>query len=353
MHTLPDRDGIDGLNEDRGAYVKDGGGVAFVPSWLARPKKERRWVNALLFALTALTTTAAGMQMGLSMQMALSPGGFDAAPASLLDLGLSDLVIGLPFSLTLLGILGVHEMGHFLASRGWRVRASLPYFIPFPSMIGTLGAVIKIRSRIPHRRALIDIGAAGPLAGFVMSVAAVIIGLWLSPIVPAATFADGGISFGNSILSSWLSDVIVGRVPEGYAIYDHPVFTAGWLGLFVTVLNLMPVGQFDGGHIVYAVFGDRAHTLVSRATIVLLGLFWALGPPYDWVTALDVTAWIGSRWPGWLFWMFLALILGRRHPPPLDPRSELDGPRRWMGYVSLAIFILCFVPRPISLLPPQ
>jgi membrane-associated protease RseP (regulator of RpoE activity) len=342
------------LNEAQGPYRRGDGGVTFEPSWQVPPKKkEKRWINALLLGLTVLTTTAAGMQMGLSMQLALTPGGVRSGLVSLSDLGPGDLLIGLPFSLTLLTILGVHEMGHFLASRSWRVRASLPYFIPFPSMIGTLGAVIKIRSRIPNRRALIDIGAAGPLAGFVVAVAAVIVGLRLSPIVPVSTFADGGISLGNSILSGWLTDVVVGRVPEGYAIYDHPVFMAGWLGLFVTVLNLMPVGQFDGGHIVYAIFGRTAHTVISRGTIVVLGLFWALGPPYDWLTTMDLSAWIGSRWPGWLFWMFIAVLLGRRHPTPVDPYSKLDGPRRLIGYVSLAIFVLCFVPRPISLLPPQ
>jgi membrane-associated protease RseP (regulator of RpoE activity) len=142
-------------------------------------------------------------------------------------------------------------------------------------------------------------------------------------------------------------------VPEGFAIYDHPVYTAGWLGLFVTVLNLMPVGQFDGGHIVYAGFGHRAHILMSRATILLLGLVWALTPPYDWTTQWDLSLWLESRWPGWLVWIFLAMILGRRHPPPIDPHSGLDRTRRMLGYVSLVIFILCFVPRPMSLLLPQ
>ncbi|MDA0748406.1 MAG: site-2 protease family protein, partial [bacterium] len=238
--------------------------------------------------------------------------------------------------------------------RRWRVRASLPYFIPFPppSPIGTMGAVIKIKSRIPNRRALMDIGAAGPIAGFVVAVLALGIGLHYSTIVPNAEVSEGALQFGDSLLSGWMSDLILGPLPPGYDVYIHPVGFAGWLGLFVTVLNLLPMGQFDGGHIVYAIFG-RKHRLISHSTLLLLALFWAFGPSYGWLdAAYPFQAWWDSRWPGWLVWIFMALILGRQHPPPSDPYTELDRPRMIVGCLSLVIFVLCFIPRPISIVGP-
>lgn len=319
-----------------------------------RDAKDRIWLNVLLFVLTAYTTTAAGVRMAVAMHVAVSP---ESLPRDLYSPELlwnpKYLVMGLPFSGTLLLILGIHEMGHYLTSRRWMVRATLPYFIPFPSFIGTLGAVIKIRSRIPNRRALMDIGASGPLAGFVVALLALIVGLHLSEIVPVSTFAEGGISLGNSILGGWLTNQIIGDLPDGFAIYDHPIFVAGWLGLFVTALNLMPVGQFDGGHIVYAFGGARVHALVSKAALFVLGGLWALGPPYDWLYVQDgVSTWLDTRWPGWLIWILIALALGRRHTPTGDPDLVLDPFRKLMGYLSLIIFVLCFVPRPVSFSVP-
>ena len=319
-----------------------------------RDTGNRIWLNVLLFVLTAYTTTVAGVEMAVAMQVAVSPASF---PGDLHSTELlwnpEFLVLGLPFSGTLLLILGIHEMGHYLTSRRWKVRATLPFFIPFPSLIGTLGAVIKIRSRIPNRRALMDIGASGPLAGFVVALLALIVGLHLSEIVPVSTFAQGGISLGNSILGGWLTNQIIGDLPDGFAIYDHPVFVAGWLGLFVTALNLMPVGQFDGGHIVYAFGGARIHALVSKAALVVLAGLWALGPPYDWLYVQDgVSTWLDSRWPGWLIWILIALALGRRHSPTGDPDLVLDPSRKLLGTLSFIIFLLCFVPRPISFSVP-
>ena len=316
--------------------------------------RDRIWLNVLLFVLTAYTTTAAGVQMAVAMHVAVSP---ESLPRDLYSTELlwnpKYLVLGLPFSGTLLLILGIHEMGHYLTSRRWMVRATLPYFIPFPSFIGTLGAVIKIRSRIPNRRALMDIGASGPLAGFVVALLALIVGLHLSEIVPVSTFAEGGISLGNSILGRLLTNQIIGDLPDGFAIYDHPIFVAGWLGLFVTALNLMPVGQFDGGHIVYAFGGARIHALVSKAALFVLGGLWTLGPPYDWLYVQDgVSTWLDTRWPGWLIWILIALALGRRHTPTGDPDLALDPFRKLMGYLSLIIFVLCFVPRPVSFSVP-
>jgi membrane-associated protease RseP (regulator of RpoE activity) len=306
-------------------------------------------IHVGLFVLTLLTTTMAGAQVTPE---------FRAIPLDELNwrtlFRLDILVHGLPFSLSLLGILGIHEMGHFVASRAWRVRATLPYFIPFPlSMIGTLGAVIRIRSRIPNRRALIDIGAAGPVAGFVVAVAALSYGLAHAQIVSVADFEGGSaIVFGDSLLTSWLQSWIVGPLPLGHDVMLHPVGFAGWLGLFVTVLNLLPVGQFDGGHIVYAALGRKSNH-VSRATVIGLILFWAAGPDYVWMgSETPLSDWLTTRWPGWLVWAVLALLLGRRHPSPVDPYTTLDVPRKCLGILSVIIFILCFIPRPIYFLDP-
>ncbi len=332
-------EGVDG-GTGRTAYEREG--VIYEPSWRVRSRRDRLWVQVLLFFGTAYTTTHAGMWMSKSLEIAPETAGW----AVLIDPRY--LVHGLPFSVSILAILGIHEMGHYLASRRWHVRASLPYFIPFPSIIGTLGAVIKMRSRIPNRRALTDIGAAGPLAGFVVAIVAHGIGLHLSDVVPKSEVPQGALTLGDSILSAWMGKLIIGELAEHQDVMLHPVAFAGWLGLLVTVLNLLPVGQFDGGHIVYAIFGRR-HELISKATMVGLGLIWALGPPYDWIHEAGVaSAWIGSRWPGWLVWMFLAMILGRRHPPPGDPYTGLNSGRKAIGVLALVIFVLCFVPRPLS-----
>ena len=317
-------------------------GNRYFPTQTALPEtQENLRLHIGLFLATAYTTTMAGMFM--SPQMASMPDSWHI----LIDPRY--LVYGLPFSATLLIILGIHEMGHYVTSRRWGVRASLPYFIPFPSFIGTLGAVIKLRSQIPNRRALIDIGASGPIAGFVMSVIALGVGLHMSEVIEVRDVSEGTLALGESLLSGWLGKWIIGDLPNGYDVMLHPVAFAGWLGLFVTVLNLLPMGQFDGGHIVYAIFG-RKHQLISRATMVGLALMWLLAPPYYWWDAQSMfEAWYDSRWVGWLVWLGLAALMGRHHPPPANPNIELDSARRWIGYVSLAIFVLCFIPDPVQI----
>lgn len=316
-------------------------GIQWSYTYEGQAPKEKLWLHGLLFVLTVYTTMLAGMLMSADLATQVLPEDwtvfFDP----------HYLIYGLPFSVTLLAILGIHEMGHYVAARVWKVQASLPYFIPFPSMIGTLGAVIKLRARIPNRRALIDIGAAGPLAGFVVAVIALIVGLHMSEVIVAGEVPEGAMSLGDSLLSAWIGDLVVGDLPDGYDVMLHPVAFAGWLGLFVTVLNLLPMGQFDGGHIVYAIFG-RWHKQISRATLVALGFLWAFTPPYAWWNTPDMfSVWLDSRWPGWLVWMFMALIMGQKHPPPENPFVELDPPRRWIGYLCLVIFALCFIPNPI------
>ena len=307
---------------------------------LSRTRENLR-LHVGLFLATVYTTTVAGMPM--SSKWISMPDNWHI----LIDPRY--LVYGLPFSATLLIILGIHEMGHYVTSRRWGVRASLPYFIPFPSFIGTLGAVIKLRSPIPNRRALIDIGASGPIAGFVMSVIALSAGLHMSEVIEVRDIPEGALTLGDSLLSGWLGISVIGDLPEGYDVMLHPVAFAGWLGLFVTVLNLLPMGQFDGGHIVYAIFGEK-HRLISRATMVGLALMWLLAPPYHWWDAESVfRAWYDSRWVGWLVWLGLAALMGRHHPPLANFDVELDPARRWIGYASLAIFVLCFIPDPIQI----
>lgn len=263
---------------------------------------------------------------------------------------------GFLFSVTLLTILGIHEFGHYFASRRWGVKATLPYFIPAPIAFGTMGAVIKIKSPIPNRNALIDIGAAGPVAGFVAAILALCVGLSLSE-VKATETAGGGISLGDSLLSSLLADLIVGKPAPGTDIFLHPVAFAGWLGLFITVLNLLPIGQLDGGHIVYALF-ERRHAVIANVTTVALLLLTMAGPPYTWLHTLQTPglhavpvfkAWLAERWYGWVFFvLIIRVFLGVRHPPLIEAERPLDPSRKRLGYAALVIFMLCFIPVPFS-----
>jgi len=238
---------------------------------------------------------------------------------------------GIPFSLTLMLILLSHELSHYFASKRHGVKATLPYFIPAPiTIIGTFGAFIKMKSPIVSRKALIDIGASGPIAGFVISLIATIIGLHLSEIVPMSR-TSGGLNLGDSILFSFLSGIILDVTPSGSDILLNPIAFAGWIGFFVTSINLIPMGQLDGGHIAYALIGER-HVRLSMALITvmfLLGLF---------------------LWEGWLVWAALLLVLGFRHPPVIYWEVPLDRKRKVIGWLSLLIFILTFIPVPFKLL---
>jgi membrane-associated protease RseP (regulator of RpoE activity) len=235
---------------------------------------------------------------------------------------------GLPFSLTLLLILMVHELSHYFTSRRHHVSASLPYFIPAPPIIGTFGAIIKMKPPIPDKRSLIDIGASGPIGGFIIAIIACVTGLSLSEVKPAGAL-DGGLAFGSSLLFSFLSDLVLQTGPEEYDVMLHPVAFAGWIGLLVTSLNLLPIGQLDGGHIVYALFGEK-HGLIAKITIPIL-------------IVMGITL-----WPGWIVWAILMLIMGHKHPPVVYPHIQLDKNRKIIGWISLAIFILTFTPMPVQ-----
>lgn len=237
---------------------------------------------------------------------------------------------GLPFSLSLLLILLTHEFSHYIASRKHNVKATLPYFIPAPTLFGTFGAVIKMKSPITTKNALMDIGASGPIAGFVVSFLAAALGLHFSEVVEM-TMSEGAMIFGDPLVFIGLTKVIIGSVPENYDVLLHPVGVAGWIGFFVTALNLLPVGQLDGGHIAYALLGKR-HTSLSIALIAgmtIFGLF---------------------QFKGWLFLAFLMLILGFRHPPIIYSEIPLDRKRITVGWIAVIIFIITFTPVPIRIL---
>jgi len=268
-------------------------------------------LNIFLFILTFASTLSVG---------ALHQGADIIADPRL-------IVKGLPFSLSLLGILLVHEFSHYFMSRRHGVDSSLPYFIPAPTLFGTLGAFITMRSRITTRNALMDIGSSGPIAGFLVSVAATVIGLTFSD-VRAVSSSGETIILGDSLLFFLLTKLVIGSVPAGSDVYLHPVAFAGWIGFFVTSLNLIPIGQLDGGHIAYAILGER-HRLISR---LLIGVLLILG--------VFVFA-------GWAVWAILLFFLGSKHPPILYPDIQLDLGRKAVGILAFIIFILTFIPVPV------
>ncbi len=277
-------------------------------------RRGKLWIHVVLFVATLVTTTLAG-----ALQNGVDP--------------LSDprsIASGLPFALTLMTILLVHELGHYFVSRHHGVQATLPYFIPAPSFIGTFGAFIRIKSPPPDRRSLFDVAAAGPLAGLVLAVPAVIVGLRLSTIATDER-ASGGIALGSSLLLSFLSRITLGLLPDEANIVMHPIGFAGWIGLLVTAMNLLPVGQLDGGHVSYALFGQR-HVWVSSLTLVV-------------ILSLGFMRW----WDGWLIWGVLLLLLGIRHPPPLDPDVPLDPKRKFVGWLMIVILAVTFIPAPFSI----
>jgi len=280
------------------------------------PKPRRLWVHGLLLLLTLATTIVAG-----AIQQGVNP---------LETPGL--LYKGLPFSLTLLLILGTHEMGHYLVSRKHRLDVTLPYFIPAPPVpfiIGTFGAFIRIRSPIRDKRALLDVGCAGPLAGVLISIPVIWLGLKLSTVTVMGG-GEGGLTLGEPLLFKLLSWLALGHLAPNANVILNPIAFAGWIGLLVTALNLMPVGQLDGGHVTYALFPNY-HRYISLA---VLGILVVCGLIF---------------WEGWLFWAVLLTFMGWRHPPPYFYWLPLDRRRRILGAITIVVFILTFAPAPFAL----
>lgn len=292
---------------------------------------DRPWVHLGLLALTLLTTTFVGGCHYLSFEQAFEPladadvTGIFGRPSFYLN--------GLWYSLTVLGILGCHEMGHYVACLRYRVDATRPYFLPAPlPLTGTLGAVIRIRSRIPSKVALFDIGIAGPIAGFVVTVPALVAGLALSEVVALPADQSELISLGEPLLFRFAAWLVFGEVADGYSINMHPMAFAAWFGLLATALNLFPVAQLDGGHISYAVLGHRSLWVTSAMVLVAVAL------------TFQSTSWIA-----WTVMLLLMLaVVGPRHPPTLDDTTPLGRERLWLTLFAVFMLVVCFTPAPIE-----
>jgi membrane-associated protease RseP (regulator of RpoE activity) len=285
------------------------------------------WVNVALFGVTCVSTMIVGT--ALMEDYTHSWNGVLAFVGEMLR-SPAVLLRGLPFSLAIMTILLAHEMGHYLTCRYYGIDATLPYFIPAPTMVGTMGAFIRIKSPIQHRAALLEVGIAGPIAGFVLAVPTLIIALAKSSgfISPDASLF--GIERGEPLIFK-LFEFVMGKLPPaGMTVNLHPIGFAAWFGFFATALNLLPVGQLDGGHVSYALFGG-VHRRISKAflfTLIPLGLFY---------------------WPGWLLWTTVLLFIGLRHPMTLDDSAPLKPRHTALGWIALAMFVLCFTPIPIYL----
>ncbi len=265
--------------------------------------------HLVLLGLTVITTTLVGV---------LWLGSFNA---------------GLIYSFSVLAILASHEMGHYIACRWYGVEATLPYFLPVPiPPVGTFGAFIRIKSPIPSRRALFDIGIAGPLAGFVFAIPATYIAhLFAQPALPIGP-NDEVIYLQDPLLFKFFQQIL--NLPSNLEL--NPVMWAAWIGLLMTALNLLPVGQLDGGHVTYALFGRRGHRLVAvfcYLSVIALALYSIRGGVWNWV----------------VYALILTLMLRVGHPPVMDEEESLGLPRKIVAVIGLIVFILCFMPFPISL----
>ncbi|MFQ5797917.1 MAG: site-2 protease family protein [Bacteroidota bacterium] len=306
---------------------------------------QRYLLHSLLFFTTFLTTTIAGVFW-------LNKDGFD----------LQNFHLGLSYSISILFILASHEFGHYFAAKYHKVKATLPFFIPFPPIpgflnFGTLGAVIRTRSPVPTKKVMFDIGIAGPIAGFIATLIVLSYGFltlpgidYLYTIHPEyrelAQLPEGDLSFGTTflywVMSQALVDPSVSFLPPMNEMYHYPFLCVGWFGLFVTAMNLIPIGQLDGGHIAYAMFGSQ-HRMIARtsfATLLVIGLAGFLP-----VAGIDSP--IG--WTGWLFWAMILFFVIRLDHPPIDDPTELDPNRRLLGWTSFVMLVLCFSSSPFNI----
>jgi Zn-dependent protease len=299
---------------------------------ITQRQKRPYWLHLLLLLLTMLTTLIVGAQLNANFVRGLPAFtvGDELMPLfhpKWIWQQPSRILMGVPFSVALMAILLAHEFGHFLLCEKYGVNATLPFFIPAPTLIGTMGAFIRIKSPIRSRIALFDIGVAGPIAGFVVAVPLLFLGLWLStPLAPVNGIESLGIGFPAAFhLAHWILSPAANAVPLSHLAL-HPIAVAAWVGMFATALNLLPGGQLDGGHIIYAV-APRSHKWVSRVSVGVLVL-------------------LSSFWIGWLVWAAILGVTGWRHPP-VPPWPGLDSARRKMSLVPLILLALSIVPAPI------
>ena len=293
----------------------------------ARKQRKSFVIAVILFLLTLVSTLAVGAQYSSSYAFGQSPD-FDQLFSTFKAIFSHPQILlsGIPFAFTLIGILLAHELGHFFACRYYGISASYPYFLPAPTLIGTLGAFIRIRSPIYNRKALFDVGLAGPVVGFLFAVPALAIAVYYSKIVPFSE-AHSAVVFGHPLILRFLVAVLRPGVTPGDLLL-HPVGRAAWVGLFATSLNLLPGGQLDGGHILYSV-ASKYHKKITLAVALLLvplGFFF---------------------WQGWIMWAVLLLAIGFRHPPLMNRWERLDRTRLLWAAVAVVIFVLCFMPMPV------
>ena len=304
----------------------------------APPRRRLPWWNALLFLATVATTVLCGAEFA---------GWSGGGPGGV-------VLAGVSYAAAILAILLAHEMGHFLLARAWGVDATWPFFIPLPAGFGTLGALIKLRSGSPSRAAMLDIGAAGPIAGAVVAIPLYAWGLAHSRVhkvgalVPSGPDSllelvqtwsrgeslaggGGGMVFGDSLVTAGLQWLVVGALPPGHDVIVHPVALAAWFGLFMTALNLIPIGQLDGGHVTYSWLGERNALRVSQ--VVSWGLFLA-------------GIFVSFNWLVW--WLLTRLVVGLRHPPAQE-ETPLGPGRQAVALLSLLLFLATFVPVPLRL----
>ncbi|MDI6917208.1 MAG: site-2 protease family protein [Thermoplasmatales archaeon] len=288
-----------------------------------RIKYRGAWVNLLLLIATVFTTVIAGVFICVPY--------FGGKILSIKTIFYSFIF----FSLPLIIILGVHEMGHYFAAKRHNVKVSLPYFVPLPPpfILGTMGAFISLREPIPNKKVLLDVGAAGPICGFLVAVPVTVIGLFLTNVYAVSAPETGEMVhqyiMGSPLIYTFLSILVNSFIPFKEGIVIHPTAFAGWVGLFVTSLNLLPAGQLDGGHVFRSLFGEKSRyvSYTAVAFMIVLGLFYS----------------------GWFVFAFIILLLGVRHPPALNEVTELDMKRKLLGVFTILLLIICFVPVPMMM----
>lgn len=306
----------------------------------------RQWLvpMVLLLLTTATTLWVGGTQWNAGALLG------NESP-SLLDV----LAAGIPYAFPLLGILLFHEMGHFIAGKIHRLQVSLPYFIPIPFALGTMGALIIYKSKVGSAKKLVDVAVAGPISGMVIATILMIVGLNLSSVEKLTPGMGLIIQEGQSLYYMFLKWMVFGNLPEGYDVFLHPIAWSAWVGLFVTMINLLPVGQLDGGHVAYALLGVRQNKISAAVHVSMLFLAGLVGLYYGgmaFIAGADLEqilteALTGSFWVAWAIVLYILKRVGRGYHPPVSEERTLGPKRKLIGIATLILFALLFMPVPI------